>query len=68
MPRWRNSSQKKEQEKVMARDLFKIDTSNRPIPQFKTANIRILAGLQRSIDDTRESLNVEIKNLKVARP
>ena len=48
MPRWRNSSQKKEQEKVTARDLIKRDTSNMPDPEFKTTIKRILAGLEKA--------------------
>ena len=38
---------KKEQEKVMARDLTKIHISNIPGGKFKVTIIRILAGLQK---------------------
>ena len=42
----------KEQVKVMARDLIKTDISNMPDPEFKTTIIRILAGLEKSTEDT----------------
>ena len=61
MPRQRNSSQKKEQEEVTARNLIKTDISNIPESEFKTTLIRILAGLEKSIEDTMESLTAEIK-------
>ena len=66
MPRWRNLSPKKEQEKVMARDLIKTDTGNMPDSEFKAKIIRILAGLEKSIEDTRESLTTETKGLKTS--
>jgi len=66
MPRQRNSPQKKEHEAVMARNLIKTDKSNMPEPEFKAAIIRIQAGLEKSIEDTRESLSAEIKELKTS--
>ena len=56
MPRRRNSSQKKEQGKVTARGLIETDISNMLDTEFKATIIRILAGLEKSIEDTRESL------------
>ena len=64
MSRRRNSSQKKEQEKVTARALIQTDISNIPDPEFKTTIIKIQSGLEKSIEDTRESLTTEIKDLK----
>ena len=64
MPRWRNSSQKKEQEKVTARDWIKKDIINMPDPEFKAIIIRILAELEKSIGDMRETLTTGIKELK----
>lgn len=49
----------------MARDLIETDTSNMPDPEFKTIS-RILAGLEKSIGDTRESLTPEIKGVKTS--
>ena len=37
-----------------------------PEPEFKTAIITILAGLEKSIEDIRESLTAEIKYLKTS--
>jgi len=64
MTRWRNAPQKKEQEEVMARDLINTDTSMMSEPEFKTIIIRTLAGLEKKIEDCRESLTAEIKELK----
>jgi len=64
MPKWRNSSQKKEQEKVIARDLIKTNISNMSDEDFKATIIRILAGLEKSMEDIRETLPTEIKDLK----
>jgi len=56
MPKWRNSSQKKEQEKVIARDLIKTNISNMSDEDFKATIIRILAGLEKSMEDIRRPL------------
>ena len=48
MPRWRNSSPKKEQEEVMAKYLIKTDISYMPETEFKTTIIRMLAGLEKN--------------------
>ena len=37
-----------------------------PYPDFKTKIVRILAGLEKSIEDTRESLIIETKDLKTS--
>ena len=66
MPKWRDSSQKKEQERVMAREQFRTDINNMPDPEFKTTIIRILAGLEKSIEDIRESLTAKIEELKTS--
>ena len=63
--RWRNSPQKKEEEvELTARDLINTNTSKMSELKSKTTIIRILAGLEKSIEDTRESLTTEIKELK----
>jgi len=48
----------------MARGLIKTDISNMPDPEFKATITRILAGLEKSREDTREPLTAEIKDLK----
>ena len=51
-----NSPQKKEQEKITAKDLVKTDISNMPDPEFKATVIRILARLEKSREAIKESL------------
>jgi len=70
MPRQRKSSQKKEQQqqqqqKVIAMDLIKTDISNMPDPEFKATIIRI-AGLEKIMEDIRETLTAEIRDLNTS--
>lgn len=62
MPRGKNSSQKKEQEKVTSRNLIKTDISNMPDPEFKTTIIRKLAGLEKSIEGSPYNRDKRPKN------
>ena len=55
----------KDQQEIIARDLLKADITNIYEEEFRTTVIRKLAGLERSIEDTREILSVEIKDLKI---
>lgn len=64
MTRWRNYPQKKDKEEITARDLLKTGISNMSEQVQRTAVIRILAGLERIIEDTRETLVAEIKDQK----
>ena len=64
MPRHRNSSQLKEQDKAMATDLTKTDISNRPDGEFKATIIKILPGLKKRLQDILEALITEINNKK----
>lgn len=41
----------KEQDKAMARDLNKIDTNNMSDGNFKAMIIKILSGLQKTMED-----------------
>ena len=52
----------------MAWELIKIDINNMPEIEFKTTIIRILATTEKSIEEIRETLNTEIKDLKLVRP
>ena len=49
---------------ITVRDLINADTSKMSETEFKTMIINILAGLQKRIEDIRESLTGEIKELK----
>ena len=65
MTRQENSPQKREQEAVLtSRDLISIDTSNMSELEFRITIIKILAGLEQSIEVTRKSLSGKIKELK----
>ena len=64
MPKHRNSFQMKEQDNITARDLSKSHISNMPDGQFKATIIRILPGLEETIEDITETLTIEIKELK----
>lgn len=56
MPGRRNSSPpKKEKEKFMTRDIIETDVDNMLEPELKTTIIRILAGLEKSMKDIRET-------------
>ena len=54
----------KEQDKDTGRDLSETDISNMPIGEFKTTIIRIFNGLEKRIEDIRETLKTEIKEFK----
>ena len=45
-----------EHDKVMARDLSKTDISNMTGGEFKAAILRILTGLEKGMEDFRETL------------
>lgn len=51
---------------VMARDLIETDINNMSDPEFKAIIIRIIGGLEKSIEGTREFLSTEIKDLKTS--
>ena len=53
-------------DKVRVRDLIETDISNMPDPECKAAITRMLAGLEKSIEDTRVSLTTEKKDLKTS--
>ena len=62
--KWKNSPQKKFQEEVTAKELIKTDISNITEQEFRIIAIRLIAGLENSIKDSRESLATEIKGLR----
>ena len=56
MKRQRNPSQMKEQDKATARDLNETAISNVPDRVLKAMIIRILAGLEKRVEDMSETL------------
>ena len=59
------SSQKKFQEVATANDLIQTNLSNITEQEFRRIVIKLIAGLQKSIEDSRESIATEIKGLKI---
>ena len=55
---------KKEQEKFMVRDQIRPDINNMPDGEFDAVIIRILARLEKSMENTRETTTTDIKELK----
>ena len=53
--------QRKEQEKITARDLSQMDISNMPDRKFKVIIIKILTGLEKRVEDISETLTNELK-------
>ena len=51
-----------EQDKVMARDLSKIDINNMPDGNFTEIITRFITGLEKRVEDINETLNTEIKS------
>jgi len=65
MTRQKNSPQQKQQEAVpTARDLINTDISNMSDLEFRIMILNILAGLEKSMEDIKETLSGEIKELK----
>ena len=64
MMKWKNSPQKKLQEVATANELIKNDLSNISDSEFRIIVIKLIAGLENSIEDSRESLATEIKGLR----
>ena len=64
MTKRKNSPQKKLQEVATANELIKNDLSNVTENEFKIIVIKLIAGLEKSIEDSRESITTEIKGLR----
>ena len=60
----KNSPQKKLQEVATANELIKNDLNNVTESEFKIIVIKLIAGLEESIEDSRESITTEIKGLR----
>ena len=64
MTKRKNYPQKKLQEVATANELIKTDLSNITEQEFRIIVIKLIAGLEESIEDSRESIATEIKGLK----
>ena len=64
MPRWKISYQIKEQDEATARILSEINRRNTLDGEFKATIVRMLAGLEKRIEDIGETLTTEIKKSK----
>ena len=64
MLKQKNSLQKKFQEEMVAKELIKTDINNITEQEFRILVIRLITGLEKSIQDSRESTAAEIKKLK----
>ena len=65
MTKWKNSPQKKLQEVATANYLIKNDLSNIIEQEFRIIVIKLITGLEKSIEDSRESIATGIKGLKI---
>ena len=64
MTKWKNSPQKKLQEVVTVNKLIKNNLSNITEQEFRIIVIKLIAGLEESIEDSRECIATEIKRLR----
>ena len=64
MTKQKNSPQKKLQEVATANKLIKNDLSNIIEQEFRIIVIKLIAGLEKSIEDSSESIATEIKGLR----
>ena len=64
MTKQNNSPQKKLQEVATANKLIKNDLSNIMEQEFRIIVIKLITGLDKRIEDSRESIATEIKGLR----
>ena len=64
MTKRKNSPQKNLQEITTANELIKKHLNNITESEFRIIVIKLIAGLENSIDDNRESVATEIKGLR----
>ena len=60
MRRQRNMAQIENENKIIARELNKMEISNMPDREFKAMIIKIFTGLEKRVEDLSEILNKEI--------
>ena len=64
MTKQNNSPQKKLQEVATANKMIRNHLSNTKEQEFRIIVIKLIAGLEKSIEDTKESVATEIKGLR----
>ena len=64
MTKRKNSPQKKFQEEMTARELLKTDLNNISEQEFRIIVIILITGLEKIIEDNRDSIATDIKGLK----
>ena len=64
MMKHKNSPQKKLQEVATANELIEHDLSNKTEQGFRIIVIKLIPGLEKSIEDSKESITTEIKGLR----
>ena len=64
MMKLKNSPQKKLQEVETTNELIKNNLSNITEQEFRIIVIKLISGLEKSIEDSRESIATEIKGLR----
>ena len=64
MTKRKNSPQKKRQKVATANELINNNLSNITEKEFRIIVIKLIAGLEKTIEDSRESIATEIKGLK----
>ena len=62
MMKWKNSPQKNLQEIATANELIKKDLNNIIESKFRIIVIKLISGLENSIEDSRESIATEIRD------
>ncbi|KAF0887376.1 LORF1 protein, partial [Crocuta crocuta] len=64
MMKRKNSPPKKFQEKMTAKELLKTDISNSTEQEFRTTVIKLIAGLEKGMEDIRETIATKTMELK----
>ena len=64
MTKWKNSTQNKLKEVATANELIKNNLRNIMEQEFRIIVIKLIAGLEKSVEDSRESIATEIKGLR----
>ncbi|KAF0887368.1 LORF1 protein, partial [Crocuta crocuta] len=64
MKKWKTSPLKKFQEEMTAKELLKTDISNITEQEFRTTVIKLIAGLEKGMEDIRETIATKTMELK----